>query len=84
MRFTKFYLQFCFKKIQKVLTCIERVIVRLILATEVGPKRQKLAQAEAEVAEAEATVAAKQAELKEVMDMVADLEAPEHTSQYTV
>merc|ERR1719253_1211510 len=48
------------------------------VAKEVGPKKAKLAAAEASVAEAEATVAIKQAELKEVMDMVADLEAQLH------
>merc|ERR1719253_829133 len=48
------------------------------VAKEVGPKKAKLAAAEAQVAESEATVAAKQGELKEVMDMVADLEAQLH------
>lgn len=57
---------------------VRAMVVYDKVAKEVGPKRQKLAQAEAEVAEAEATVAAKQAELKEVMDMVADLEAQLH------
>ena len=57
---------------------VRAMVVYDKVAKEVGPKRQKLAGAEAEVAEAEATVAAKQAELKEVMDMVADLEAQLH------
>eukprot|EP00930_Biecheleria_cincta_P008307 TRINITY_DN10972_c0_g1_i1.p1 TRINITY_DN10972_c0_g1~~TRINITY_DN10972_c0_g1_i1.p1 ORF type:complete len:3080 (-),score=708.03 TRINITY_DN10972_c0_g1_i1:231-8642(-) len=54
---------------------VRAMVVYDKVAKEVGPKKMKLAAAEAEVAQAEATVAAKQAELKEVMDMVADLEA---------
>merc|ERR1719502_1784861 len=57
---------------------VRAMVVYNAVAKEVGPKRAKLAKAEQEVAEAEATVAAKQAELKEVMDMVADLEAQLH------
>jgi dynein heavy chain len=57
---------------------VRAMVVYSAVAKEVGPKKLKLAGAEAQVAESEATVAAKQAELKEVMDMVADLEAQLH------
>eukprot|EP00442_Polarella_glacialis_P024664 CAMPEP_0115137118 /NCGR_PEP_ID=MMETSP0227-20121206/56805_1 /TAXON_ID=89957 /ORGANISM="Polarella glacialis, Strain CCMP 1383" /LENGTH=5027 /DNA_ID=CAMNT_0002544335 /DNA_START=143 /DNA_END=15226 /DNA_ORIENTATION=+ len=57
---------------------VRAMVVYDKVAKEVGPKKLKLAKAESEVAEAEATVAAKQAELKEVMDMVGDLEAQLH------
>eukprot|EP00931_Biecheleriopsis_adriatica_P052316 TRINITY_DN3041_c0_g1_i3.p1 TRINITY_DN3041_c0_g1~~TRINITY_DN3041_c0_g1_i3.p1 ORF type:complete len:5045 (+),score=1273.98 TRINITY_DN3041_c0_g1_i3:2025-15137(+) len=59
---------------------VRAMVVYDKVAKEVGPKKLKLAKAESEVAEAEATVAAKQAELKEVMDMVADLEAQLHAA----
>jgi dynein heavy chain len=54
---------------------VRAMVVYDKVAKEVGPKKAKLAKAEAEVAEAEATVAAKQQELAEVLAMVADLEA---------
>jgi dynein heavy chain len=57
---------------------VRAMVVYSAVAKEVGPKKEKLAGALASVAEAEATVEAKQAELKEVMDMVADLEAQLH------
>jgi len=57
---------------------VRAMVVYNGVAKEVEPKKRKLAKAEAEVAEAEATVETKQKELAEVMAMVADLEAQLH------
>jgi dynein heavy chain len=59
---------------------VHAMIIYDKVAKEVGPKKEQLAQAQSELAEAMTLLASKQAELKEVVDKVAQLEADFETS----
>merc|ERR1719326_2318911 len=54
---------------------VHAMIIYDKVAKEVGPKKEQLAQAQSELAEAMGLLASKQAELKAVIDKVAQLEA---------
>merc|ERR1719201_1842262 len=54
---------------------VHAMIIYDKVAKEVGPKKEQLAQAQSELAEAMTLLASKQAELKEDLDKVAQLEA---------